>query len=114
MSFAAKVAALRDFFGVPPEVAMPAAVADMIATMQLDGCGRLPAQVNALVAATGIVVGVAPEVLAPAAALVAAPAASPRLSAVYIWHHRPTPAPPAALKMASRTDVMMHVYDSPS
>ena len=31
-----------------------------------------------------------------------------------IWHYRPTAAPPAALKMASRTGVMIDVGESPS
>ena len=45
MSFAAKVAALRDFFGVPPTVALPVAVARMTSAMQLDETAALPVQV---------------------------------------------------------------------
>ena len=53
MSFAAKVTALRRFLGVPETLEMLRAVASMNAMMGIVGEGALPAQVDALIAATG-------------------------------------------------------------
>ena len=49
MSFAAKVAALRSFMGVPDDAPLPAAVEMMNLAMGIVGEGALPKQVDALV-----------------------------------------------------------------
>ena len=56
MSLADKVAALRAFFGVHPEVQLLPAVEAMHAAMGSVAEGALPAQVDALVQATGVAV----------------------------------------------------------
>ena len=61
MSFATKVAALRRFLGVPENLEMLGAVAAMNAMMGVVGEGALPAQVDALVAATGVEVRAIPS-----------------------------------------------------
>ena len=48
MSFADKVAALRDFFLTPSDAALPLQVAMMNEQMGIDGEGALPKQVDAL------------------------------------------------------------------
>ena len=54
MSFAAKVAALRSFFGVPDDAPLPVAVEMMNNGMGIDGEGALPTQVDHLISATGV------------------------------------------------------------
>ena len=56
MQFVEKVAALRRFLGVPTELQLQPAVEHMNTMMGLVGDGALPLQVDALIAATGIVV----------------------------------------------------------
>jgi len=80
MSLADKVAALRAFFGVNPDVQLLPAVEAMHAAMGSVAEGALPAQVDALVQATGVVVSAAPAVAAPVAAPIAAPAAASKAS----------------------------------
>ena len=59
MSFAAKVDALRRFLGVPPSLQMVQAVVLMNEMMGVIGEGPLPAQVEALMTATGVEVAAA-------------------------------------------------------
>ena len=54
MSLAEKLSALRRFFGTPTQLELLPAVAAMNAVMGILGEGALPAQVDALIAATGI------------------------------------------------------------
>ena len=66
MSFADKLSALRRLFGVPAQIELLPAIASMNALMEIVGEGALPAQVDALVAATGVtVVATAPAAPAP-------------------------------------------------
>ena len=76
MSLVDKVAALRAFFGVRPEVQLLPAVEEMHAAMGSVPVGALPAQVDALVQASGVVVNAAPALAARVAAPVSAPSTS--------------------------------------
>jgi len=67
MSFAAKVAALRSFFGVPDNEPLPVAVQRMNVVMGIDVAGPLPKQVDELVSETGVTVAAADAPAAPEA-----------------------------------------------
>jgi hypothetical protein len=72
---AENVAALRKFFGMPDTLELLPAVASMNELMGIAGQGPLPAQVDALVAQTGVSVTGAGDI-APRAAAATAPAAA--------------------------------------
>ena len=67
MSLAAKVAALRSFFGVPDNEPLPLAVEKMNFIMGINGAGPLPKQVDELVRETGVTAAPADAPAAPEA-----------------------------------------------
>ena len=56
MSFADKVASLRRYLGVPEALELLPAIAAMNSMMGVVGEGALPAQVDSLIAITGVAV----------------------------------------------------------
>ena len=113
-SLAAKVAALRSFFGVPADAPLQAAIGMMNEQMGIEGAGPLPKQVHHLVELTGVEVassdGVKNGPLAAAVAVgvaVEAPAAEPTAAAEPTPAAAPAPTTPAVAASAKAAGKML-------